>query len=602
MRLSITFILVFFVPTYSFSQSKSVIDSLQFLYQRTEQDTSKVLLLCSIAFEYRNTNPDTCIKIAQEALKKSEIINYDKGKAWAANRVGLGYYLRGNYNIAIKYYQQALRIFEKIDDKRGLTSCLGNIGNMYAYQNDDNLALEYYKKSLSIDEQINNQKGIAMTLNNIGYIYEKKKNYTEALNHYKKSLTLKTNLKDQRGIANSLNNIGNIYFIQKEYALALEYQEKSLQTATAIRDKLIMTYPLNSIAQIYQKQKKYAQSSNYALQGLKIAQEIKTLKEINLLSQTLYETYKQQGDFQEALIYHELYKNTNDSIFNLSKAKEIIRLQTAFDVERKEIAFQKQKLVVEQQKIALYNLEEANRNKVLALISLGILLAILALGGYLYYRNRQLKNQFALLESEQRWRRSQMNPHFFFNALSAIQKFVMQAEPLKATGYIAKFARLMRQVLEQSQDDRISLAEEIETVNNYIQLQQLRFSEKFDYQLIVSDNLDIENMVLPPMLVQPIIENAIEHGLADNAEKGLLEVRIQPHTNQTFSICIENTSTGIKSTSDETIKPAQHRSFATKIITERINLLKKQQNLNISYQITEKPDQTGRKVEFILPL
>lgn len=601
MRLSFIFTFWFSLPICVLAQSRGGLDSLQLLYKHTQQDTTKILLLCSIAFEYRNVNPDTCITLAQEAFEKSTHINYDKGKAWAANRIGLGYYLRGNYSIAIKHYQQAQRIFEKIDDKRGLTSCLGNIGNMYAYQNDDNLALEYYQKSLLIDEKINNQQGISMTLNNIGYIYEKKQNYAEALNHYQKSLAIKTHLKDKRGIANSLNNIGNIYYQQKEYTLALSYQERSLQTAISIQDKLIMTYPLNSIAQIYQQQKDYTKSIQYALQGLKIAQEIKTLKEVNLLSQTLYETYKQEGNFQKALIYHELYKNTNDSIFNLSKAKEIIKLQTAFDVERKEIAFQKQKLVVEQQRITLRSLEEANRNKILALVSLGVLLCILVFGGYLFYHNRQLKSRFALLESEQRWRRTQMNPHFFFNALSAIQKFVMQAEPLKATSYIAKFARLMRQVLEQSQDDTISLAEEIETIHNYIQLQQLRFLDKFDYKLVINEDLDTENIMLPPMLVQPIIENAIEHGLADNTEKGFLEVSIQPHTAQTFSICIENTSRGIKSISNETIKPAQHRSFATKIIAERIDLLKKQRNLNISYQVTEKPDQTGRKVEFILP-
>jgi LytS/YehU family sensor histidine kinase len=200
-----------------------------------------------------------------------------------------------------------------------------------------------------------------------------------------------------------------------------------------------------------------------------------------------------------------------------------------------------------------------------------------------------------------------MNPHFFFNALSAIQKFVMQADTLKATSYIAKFAKLMRQVLEQSQDEFTTLAEEIETIRNYIQLQQLRFADKFEYELEVSEDLDLENTLIPSMFTQPIIENAIEHGLKPQSEKGLLKINIKPATNSPkgdgkkyFMVEIEDNGVGKQASQGN--KSPNHRSFATQIMAERIALLNKQKNMAIRLETVEKPNQAGIIVRILLPL
>jgi two-component sensor histidine kinase len=365
-----------------------------------------------------------------------------------------------------------------------------------------------------------------------------------------------------------------------------------------------MIYSLNGIAEVLKEQKRYEESIKTLKKSLVIAKQIDALSEINTTYNLLAENYQKQGKHKEAWYYAELAKQTNDSIFSIEKAKEILKLQTAFDVERKEIALEKQKIEIQKQNIEIENLEAKSQIQIFVLVGTSFLSLLLLLGGYLFYKNRQLKAQFALLESEQRWKRSQMNPHFFFNALSAIQKFVMQADTLQATSYIAKFARLMRQVLEQSQDEFTTLAEEIETIRNYIQLQQLRFADKFTYELEISEDLDLENMLIPTMFTQPIIENAIEHGLKPLTGKGLLRISIKPenthqNTNKKQHFMVEIEDNGLGKQDSQSPK---HRSFATQIMAERIALLNKQKDMAISLETIEKPNQAGIIVRILLPL
>ncbi len=415
-------ILCCFIAIYSHAQNKKILDSLTVVYQNTTSDTSKILILLQIAFEYKRSNPDTCIALAQKALNLSEKAKYEHGKGESYHHLGLGhdyknaypmaldyfqkslaiktrlkdkqgaskslnnigiiYDIQGNYPLALAYFQKSLKMREELGDKVLIAASLNNIGGIYDMLGNYPLALEYHQKSLKLKEELHDLRGIAISFNNIGSIYEIQRKYAIALTYYKKSLKIKEQQGDKQGISASLNNIGGIYDLQGNYDLALEYHQKSLQLKEELNDRLGLTHSFNSLAQVYQKQKDYNKSIAYAQKGLEIAQKIEALAEIQAISQTLYTTCKLKGDYAQALQYHELYKTANDSLFSVEKNTAIESLEAKTNIERKE------------KEIAILNknqeiLETAKtfqqRINYLVLAALGAVLVL----AYFIYRSRQ---------------------------------------------------------------------------------------------------------------------------------------------------------------------------------------------------------------------
>lgn len=642
----------FFITLPIFAQEKAKkanLDSLQKAYQSAKQDSNKIFTLLEIASAYVKTNPDTCISIAKATLTQSQQIKLQQGETNSLNLIGFGYYRKNNYTLALEYYkkallnetliigrqrcnllvnigniylrqtnypmamefyQRSLKVGEQIKDNYVIAIMLNNIGNIYEAQKEYDLALEYYQKSLAIKEITKEKKGIAMSLNNIGIIYRYQKKYVLALEYYEKALKLQEELHDKQAISMALSNIGVIYKEQNKYDLALEYYQKALQLKETAKDTRGSLYPLNGISEIYQRKKDYDKSIEYAKKGIKIATEINALFELGMLSETIYKTYKLKKDYEQALSYYELYKITQDSIFNIEKSKQIADLQTAFEVTEKE-----KEIMTLSKETQIQKLELEQRNWVL--LGLSIFIVIFAFGSYFFYKNRQVVAKYNLLQTEQQVYRLQMNPHFFFNALVAIQDFVMQADGLKASSYISKFARLMRQTLEQSQQEFTSISSEIENITYYLDLQQLRFSGKFQYEITVDEDLEIDDLQIPIMLMQPIIENAIEHGLKESKNGKItisfsqrVDIKENKISENLLQITISDNGIGRNKASQINVNtiniPQKHNSMATKILASRKELLQKQANFHLEIKILDKnieiDKESGTTVCFLMPL
>ena len=141
-----------------------------------------------------------------------------------------------------------------------------------------------------------------------------------------------------------------------------------------------------------------------------------------------------------------------------------------------------------------------------------------------FYKNKTLKDEKEKLKLEQKVLRSQMNPHFIFNALSAIQNSLLDNEPLKSAGYLSRFAKLIRQNFDFINEKTILLADEIDALRNYMETQQLRYKDKFNYEINIHADIDINKVEIPPLLLQPFVENAIEHGFKNKTDKGLIQI------------------------------------------------------------------------------
>ena len=295
--------------------------------------------------------------------------------------------------------------------------------------------------------------------------------------------------------------------------------------------------------------------------------------------------YKQQKHYPKALYYYTLYKNISDSLLKETNIKNV----TTAEYEIKETQLRAEQKEKELRQKLNYKADLQSKNYWMAIISICFILGIMTL--LFVYRQNRLSALKKNIELEQRLLRSQMNPHFIFNSLDAIQTTIIENKPTDTIKYLTKFSRLLRQILENSREEYISLEKELETLQNYLTVQQLLYP--FDYSIVVDENIDQETTAVPPMIAQPFIENALKHGFSDRRVRGNIYINFKWEKNK---IIFEVADNGIGITRSEELKTKNnkaHKSLATEITRERLaNILKINQE-KVQILITELRDNSG---------
>ena len=234
-------------------------------------------------------------------------------------------------------------------------------------------------------------------------------------------------------------------------------------------------------------------------------------------------------------------------------------------------------------------------------ITLVILLGLVLVSTIFFYRIRAIrrKNQLeqALGTATHESLKLQMNPHFIFNAMTAIQRYMLKNNVQQTSNYLARFARLMRGVLENARSEYISLTQEIEMLENYLMLQNLQYQGQFNYQINIDPALDPEEFAIPPMFAQPFIENAIEHGITHMKNAGEIVIHFALYQ-ETIKLEIQDNGVGLQRTQDIQ-KNKKHQSLATQITRERIRLYQKSLKQNINFEVNS--SEKGTQVLFYLP-
>jgi LytS/YehU family sensor histidine kinase len=236
--------------------------------------------------------------------------------------------------------------------------------------------------------------------------------------------------------------------------------------------------------------------------------------------------------------------------------------------------------------------------------SLIIGLFLLLLLGLFIFRNLTLKRKNALekqrLENEKKQTelemqalRAQMNPHFIFNCLSSINRFILKNESKIASNYLTRFSRLMRMVLNNSQKPLIALDDELEMLELYLEMERLRFKNSFDYAITFLNAIDSDNVFIPPLLLQPFCENAIWHGLMHKEGQGRLDVELSMRDNILYCVITDN-GVGREKAEEMNSKTAEkEKSMGLKITTERLALLNREKGLHTFYEIEDLNDESG---------
>jgi tetratricopeptide (TPR) repeat protein len=514
----------------------------------------------------------------------------------ATNSLGNLYKEMALFSQAIDSYFEALELWEAKSDTAGMSIAYGSIGLAYFYQKDYDRALEFCRKHLLLSEKRSDLWEVSKICNTIAQVHNARGVSDSALVYLRKSLLLNRQMNYPTGEASSCYNIASTLLYMSQPDSAYWYMKQAMDLVTGTGTPVPPEYYV-TLANIEQSLGKYSQAMANGTRAYSLGKEKGLPLTVSDASLLLSDLYFRTGRKDKAYEYLREHMLLRDSISNDEFLKQVTRMELQYNYDKKQEAAEYEMM---QERLISENKIRQQRT---LLTSLGVMFALAALFAMLYLRHTRLKSKYTQIDLEQRLLRAQMNPHFIFNSLCAIQDLIMTDKPQKANAFLTRIARLMRNILENSREEYVSLENEVETLKLYLEVQQLRFENGFEYKIEIDRQIDPENISIPPMLAQPCVENSIEHGLLPGRENGRINVSYRLRNGL---IMLEVTDNGIgRQKAAEISTSVKKQSISTKLTEKRLEhfrkILKEKQ---ISYEITdlyEGGTATGTKVVMMLP-
>jgi len=495
------------------------------------------------------------------ALKAfADIKNLDK-VAMILMNMGSEYEFMGNYKYAIAYTLKAIKNKELSGIKENLAYYYQNLGQLFK-ATDKKKWKFYIEKSYQIAKKYSEERNStrAAIFNDLGAIEKKKKNYQQAYAWYDSMIVISKAAEYNNGLATAYSNISHVFRAEKKYDKALESILKSMEIAYNInRNYSKITEHVNA-ANVLIEMNRAAEAKVHANKALLLAQSLKSYPEeeasAHLALATIGEKTK---NWELAYTHYNAYKEGIDTIRDAEVQKSMHDIEVKYQTSEKEKEIAR---LDNENKLKSLRLQRIQL-QIIAIIVIALLIGILVM---LQNRKKKIIYQKQQAELKQKLLRSQMNPHFMFNTLNAINQYIQTNKGHQASDYLAQYSKLMRQILENSAVEFVSLENEIEFLHNYLAMQQLRFDKSFEYVITLDDNIDPEAFEIPPMIAQPFIENAIEHGVRGVSD-GKISIQFS-FNNQILSLRVADNGNGFQSTNND----IKHRSFALDITRERLNI------------------------------
>ncbi|MFD2588486.1 histidine kinase [Croceitalea marina] len=513
-------------------------------------------------------------EVLQPLLKIRKMVPYQRIQLY--EELGDSHKGFGETSKALEFYQEGLKIAQKNQVSPKVTDLNSKIADTYAMANREIEAEGYFNNSLKLSKQetparaIQENEKVADFYNRSNRygdeIQLRKKSLNELRQLPKKAVAKNKGLVDADSITSQRINykIANAYIAQEKLDEAIPYLEKSIVEADSEDDLIVQKDATRKLSEVFEFKGDFAKAYN-------------TYQNYVALVDTLY-IRKEQEIARAARLNREI----------AIKQNRISSLE-----QERELSQSKYSLALTEQQL----FEENNKRQKWIIYSLLLGMLLFALAAFFYYRsNRQQKlaNNLLALKSL----RSQMNPHFIFNALNSVNNYIAKSDERNANRFLSDFSVLMRTVLENSEEDFIPLAKELELLELYVKLEHSRFPDKFDYEVNIEKDIDINSFDIPPMLLQPYIENAIWHGLRYKEEKGFLKINVAQLTNELLQIEILDNGIGRKkSAALKTENQKKQKSKGMGNIRKRIAILNDMYKNKVAVSISDlQEDKTGTKV------
>ena len=495
---------------------------------------------------------------------------------------------RGQYKSSIEYCMKGLPLWRKpSSDPRGFIA----ISLLYNTAGDYKTALDYCREAHNI---VKRRGGVLRMYTYIGETFYLMKQYDSATycyqllrNHNKKLVSVSGMTEEFKQNSWPNSRMAEIYIAQEQYDTALSVLNNALIYFESVTDRNQVMWTLLRLAKAYEAKKNYSAALYNARKLLRMASETGARQYIRDAHVMLYKLFDVQQKNDSAYHHLRLYTALKETIDADQAEQKLAFFRSEIETEKAQAGIdrlQKEKQLQELQKYAL------------------IVFIVFLLGmGLIVFRNILLKrkserHQRELAENELKMQtfenartkaefqqqatelemqalRAQMNPHFIFNSLNSINRFILQNNSEQASEYLIKFSKLVRLILQNAQDSLISLESELESLGLYLELEALRLENRFDYKITLAKDLDLFALKVPPLIVQPYAENAIWHGLTHKEEKGHLEIHVSEENGYLF---FKITDDGIGRNKAAMLSNAygiRKKSLGSKITADRIAMM-----------------------------
>lgn len=579
-------------------------------YKKTENDDGLGNAFLGLGMALRDQGfPDA----AKSAFEQSAVHFRKTGNkvmlAELTDQFGLVYDSKGDFEKYFESIKQGLREKKSIGDNRGLVWSYYRLGHIYQSSGDYETALNYFRQSF---QQASSQSIAWRIYTSMGTMFFDLKNYDSAFFYYRKIYIL--NPLHGGGIV----GMGKISLLQNEHARALGF----FRDALTVYEK---TGNLQGEAAVFAEMgkanielKRFKTALLCGKESLAIATEINSKEIMQSAYEIHWNVFEALQQIDSAYFYYRKFVALRDSLDNAKFRRQHLQKLALYKAEAKE----------EQQQTRIDLLNKDNQLKqqqlqkeaLLKKILTGSLIALAVLGTIIF-RNITLKRknekhqrelaenelQIQRLESEKtkaefqqqatelemQALRAQMNPHFIFNCLSSINRFILKNETEAASDYLIKFSRLIRMVLTNSKKTFISLEDELDMLRLYLDMERLRFKNAFDYSISLKNEIEPENIFMPPLLFQPFAENAIWHGLMHKEGHGHLEIALSADKKVLTCMITDDGIGRDKAVAFESKSAQKQKSMGLQITTERLALLNQERDKQSFFRIEDITDDEG---------
>jgi len=641
----LTSIVVFFCASLIFAQSDNedfeIVDSYPIIQEIIAEKTEDYSAL-------EKTTRNFSFKKLKELEKQSKANDYLIGQIVSLNNIARNYRNKTIYDLALKNHQKALSLAADNNLKDIEAQCLNLIGVIYRRKDDIKNALDYHQSAISTAKKnenptINTKVNISVAENSLGNIFLSLNQYEKAIEQFNKAIDLQSETLNLKGLAINFQNLGQAFEGLKLYDRAMENYRESLSYNKKMGSELGTVICTNSMASVLIKQEKYKEAASKLDSILPISIKINhpdyltetysNLGIVNLMLGDIYkaeefldnavetilkndiskkiqlkvyynqsELYKKINNYKTAYEYYKIAVEDERETLGLRNSIYVSNLISKQDLEHKINEFND---LQNETKIKSLQLARNRNILIITLVTIGLLSIVL----YSMYRQHLLKNDQEVTRLEQQALQSQMNPHFIFNALNSIKLYIINNEQKNAVYYLNKFSKLIRNILDVSKVREVSLKEELSTMNLYMSIENIRFSGGISYVEKIHPDLNTDTIKVPPLVLQPFLENSIWHGLS--SKEGEKEIIIEAYKSASNLMEINIIDNGIGRAAADVIKQKKSKSLnrksvGIKLTTDRFsafyNELADQFSLKYYDLKDEDGNPSGTKVTLKMPL
>ncbi len=584
---------------------KECIDSAVLICERKRIDVPARLHLLMAQYHYVKGDLRSASEEASLALKKSA--GEGESDILAKTNIFLGrYYLRtGFFAESLEYYDNSITISKK-EKLKGLIP-MAYFGKYDVYRTIGDLKAERQSLQMMIESAYNeNNSALAgRGYERLGYSYlgdtttAERRNFRLADSIVRKGISVSEEISDTFLIATSLTHLGWNFYLEKMYDSSIYYYEKSIKYSAHSSLYETSANSLGNLGTIYSDLRQPEKAIAYYKKGIIQAKKVDDIYELWWIYRDMSNMYLKLADTSNAYRNFVLYKKYSDKWISKGNSESLVdaRIRYEADTQNKEVELLSLRL----------------KNNRLLNYGLAGFILLTTLIGLLLFRGSKLKDKRRLSEMNRKISevtqanlRQQMNPHFIFNTLNSIQYYMYQHDKLATNNYLTKFASLMRKVLDNSQHTSVPLSDELTALNLYLELESIRFKDKFEYKITVDEEIDPLMHEVPTMLIQPYVENSICHGLMPKEGKGFVNIDLK--LKDDYILCvIEDNGIGRDAAKERNLKRENnHNSLGTQITKSRLDLVNELYGTSLQTIYTdikdENGDSAGTRVEIHIPL